>query len=93
MFPYSTLGNHNTDLRHSRLQSGGSRSAKSALGHLQGVKGAQALEGIRSYLGDLVVAQVSALKENAKLDAETSFGFKPISVLSQKDLTQQSPVT
>lgn len=37
-----------------------------AQGHLQGVEGAQALEGIRSYLWDLVVAQVSALKKKVR---------------------------
>lgn len=38
----------------------------SVWGHLQGVEGAQALKGIWSYFWDLVVAQVSALKEKAK---------------------------
>lgn len=35
-------------------------------GHLQGVEGAQALEGIRSYLWDLIVAQVSVWNKTAK---------------------------
>lgn len=34
-----------------------------ARGHLQRVEGAKALEGIRSYLRDLVVAQVSVLQK------------------------------
>lgn len=40
-------------------------------GHLQGVQGAQALEGIRSYLRDLVVAQVSAVEKKKKKTTES----------------------
>lgn len=38
---------------------------KSIWGHLQGVEGAQPLEGIWSYFWDLVVAQVSVLNKKA----------------------------
>jgi len=63
-----------TCLRHGKWQQGGYlciyARTNSARGHLQGVEGAQALEGIRSYLWDLVVAQVSALRKDRELVTE-----------------------
>lgn len=44
------------------------QGSNSVLDHLQGVERAQALEGIRSYLRDLVVAQVSAQKTEIRND-------------------------
>lgn len=62
MFPYSTLSNHNTDGSDARCIHANPHAEASLGGYSQGVEGAQPLEGVRSYLRDLVVAQVSVVE-------------------------------
>lgn len=55
-----------TGLDWTGLDSGWRWGVRREWGHLQGVERAQALEGIWGDLGDLVVAQVSAVEEKEK---------------------------